>query len=150
MPVRPSVRWMPPPLPAPAPMINTTPLIDLMLVLLVMLILSVPVSTHRMPLKLPGPPPPGPAAPPPVHQLGITASGRLFWDGAPIADGQLPAQLARMRADPRSPALHFAADGEARYERVDQVLAVVLRAGITRLGLVGNDRFARTLDRPAP
>ena len=144
----PQRRWIVAPLLEPAPIINTTPLIDLLLVLLVMLILSVPVSTHKMPLDLPGPPPPYPPAPPPAHRLDIDASGRLFWDGSSIADARLLARLAGMRADPRRPALHFAADGETRYERVDQVLALVLRAGITRLGLVGNDRFARTLDRP--
>ncbi|HEV2865947.1 MAG TPA: biopolymer transporter ExbD, partial [Allosphingosinicella sp.] len=36
------------------PMINTTPLIDLMLVLLVMFIVSVPIATHKVPLDLPG------------------------------------------------------------------------------------------------
>ena len=45
--------------------------------------------------------------------------------------------------------LELDADGEARYERVDQVLAQIRRAGVTRLGFVGNERFAAGLDRPA-
>src|SRR4051812_36870386 len=122
-------------------MINTTPLIDLLLVLIVMLILAIPVATHKMPLDLPSVPPPGAVTPPPVHRLDVDAAGRLGWDGRQIPDAQLPAFLSQMARDPADPALHFAADGEARYERVDQILAVVLRAGITRLGLVGNDRF---------
>lgn len=146
----PQRRWLVAPVLEPAPTINTTPLIDLLLVLLVMLFLSVPVSTHKMPLDLPGPPPPLPVTPPPVHRIDIDAAGRLSWDGGAIEDGNLRLRLVRMAADPAQPVLHFAASAETRYERVDQVLAMVLRAGITRLGLVGNDRFAATLDAPGP
>ena len=132
----------------PGPVINTTPLIDLMLVLLVMLIVSIPIATHKMPLDLPRPAPVT-GTPPPVHRLDIDAAGRLSWDGRAIADAELGRRLARMAADPAAPVLHFAADAETRYERVDETLAVVLRAGITRMGFVGNDRFFRMLDRPA-
>jgi len=140
-----SRKWKPRPIVVaePVPTINTTPLIDLMLVLIVMLILAIPIATHKMPLDLPEP---GEGAPPPIHRLDIAGGGQLAWDGQPIVDSQLPAYLTQMARDPAEPVLHFAADGEARYERVDQVLAVVLRAGITRLGMVGNERFARTLD----
>ena len=142
-------RWQPRPIRIAdvGPEINTTPLIDLMLVLLVMLMLSIPVATHRVPLDLPRPVPSN-DAPPPVHRLDIDGQGRLFWDGRAIADAALGPHLARMVADPADPVLHFAADGETRYERVDETLAVVLRAGVTRLGLVGNERFMRTLDQP--
>ena len=136
--------------PEPAPMINTTPLIDLMLVLLVMLMLSIPIASHEMPLELPAAPPdPPPGPPPPVHRLELDAAGRLAWDGRPIADAELPPRLAQLVRDPAEPVLHFAADAETRYERVDATLAVVLRAGITRMGFVGNERFHRTLDQRA-
>jgi biopolymer transport protein ExbD len=140
-------RWRPRPIVVgePAPMINTTPLIDLMLVLLVMLMLSIPVSTHKMPIDVPtGPTPPGP---PPAHRLDIDAAGRPSWDGRRVDDAQLRARLAGMAADPAQPVLHFAADAETRYQRVDETLALVLRAGVTRLGFVGNQEFHRTLDR---
>jgi biopolymer transport protein ExbD len=129
----------------PEPTINTTPLIDLMLVLLVMFIISIPVATHEVPMDLPGgvPPPTRPAA----HRLDLDSAGRLFWDGQPIADAALAPRLARMAADPAAPELHIAADAETRYERVDETLAAVRRAGVTRLGFVGNERFAGMLDR---
>ena len=132
-------------------MINTTPLIDLMLVLLVMLMLSIPMATHEMPLDVPPPPPETPQGPPPpVHRLDVDAAGALSWDGRPIADAELPARLARMMRDPAEPVLHFAADGETRYARVDETLAIVLSAGVTRMGFVGNAQFHRTLDdRPS-
>jgi biopolymer transport protein ExbD len=128
-------------------MINTTPLIDLMLVLLVMMMLSIPVATHEMPLDVPPPSPTPQGPPPPAHRLDIDAVGRLSWDGRPIADSELPPRLAQMARDPVEPVLHFAADGETRYERVDETLAVVLRAGVTRMGFVGNARFHQMLDQ---
>jgi len=133
----------------PAPLINTTPLIDLLLVLLVMFIVSVPIATHKVPLDLPGGAPPAERGPI-VHRIDLDAAGRLFWDGRPIGEAELPGLLARMAAGPADAELHIAAEAETRYERVDETLAAVARAGISRMGFVGNERFAASLDRPRP
>jgi biopolymer transport protein ExbD len=130
----------------PIPTINTTPLIDMMLVILIMLIISIPMSTHKVPLDLPTGPP-VPTTPPPVHRLAIQASGALLWNGQALPAAALPARLGALQADPALPVLEFNADGEARYERVDQVFAQIRRAGVTRLGFVGNEGFAAALDR---
>lgn len=127
------------------PVMNTTPLIDLMLVLLVMFIVSIPVATHKVPLDLPGPPT-RVAEQVLMHRLDIDAAGRFFWNGRPIPDAALPAHLAQVASDPGEPELHIAAHGETRYERVDQTLATVTRAGVTKLGFVGNERFAEMLE----
>ena len=126
---------------APIATINTTPLVDVMLVLLIMFIMIIPVASHKVPLDLP-PPDPRPAPPPPFHRLDIAAGGALSWDGAPLDAAALPARLRAMAADPDRPVLHLGADGEARYERVDQILAEIARARVTRLGFVDNRRFA--------
>lgn len=123
----------------PGPVINTTPLIDLMLVLLVIFIVSVPIATHKVPLDLPTGA--GPVAL--SHRLDLDAGGRLYWDGRAIADPALAPLLARLAADPSQPALHIAVHAETRYERVDHILAAIGRAGVTRMGFVGNERFAR-------
>jgi biopolymer transport protein ExbD len=129
----------------PIAAINTTPLIDMMLVILIMLIVSIPMTTHKVPLDLPR------SAPvprvPPIHRLAIQPSGALSWDGQALAVAALPARLAAFQADPAEPVLELLPDGEARYERVDQVLAEIRRAGVTRLGFVGNERFAGGMDR---
>ena len=130
----------------PIATINTTPLIDLMLVLLIMFIISVTISTHKVPVDLPGPTP-VPQPPAPVHLLNLDSGGRLHWDGRPIADAELPERLAGMAADPAQPVLHMGAEAETRYERFDQALGMVRRAGIDRLGFVGNQRFEHALDR---
>jgi biopolymer transport protein ExbD len=128
----------------PISAINTTPLIDVMLVLLIMMIITIPVTTHKVPIDLPGHA--LETTPPPVHRLVIDPGGRLSWDGTGIDDAQLRARLAILAGDPSEPDLHIAAAAEARYERVDQVLAEVKRAGITRLGFIGNQAFAEGLD----
>jgi biopolymer transport protein ExbD len=134
---------------APIATINTTPLIDMMLVILIMLIVTIPMSTHKVPLDLPPPVPGG--TPPPSHRLAIDAGGALAWDGLPLAAAALPARLAALNADPRHPALILDADGATRYERVDELLAAIRRAGVIRLGFLNNQRFAAMLDRgPAP
>ena len=125
--------------------INTTPLVDVMLVLLIMFILVIPVTSHKVPVDLPqaGPTPP---APPPAHRLDLDAAGRLYWDGQAIAAAELTPRLAALAADPAQPVLHMNAHDETRYERFDETLAEVRRAGIARLGFVGQQRFAGALD----
>jgi len=131
----------------PIAAINTTPLIDMMLVILIMLIVTIPMSTHKVPLDLPsGPPPDFPDRPPPVHRLTVVASGALLWDGQALPAAALPARLGAFQADPLLPVLELNAEGEARYERVDQVFAQIRRSGVTRLGFVGNEGFAAVLD----
>jgi len=126
---------------APIATINTTPLVDVMLVLLILFIIIIPAASHKVPLDLPQATPPAAPAPP-AHRLDIAASGALLWDGAPIARAALSARVAAMAADPDRPVLHLNADGEARYEEVDRILAEIGRAGLTRLGFVDNRRFA--------
>lgn len=130
----------------PIAAINTTPLIDMMLVLIIMFIIAIPLQTHKVPLDLP-PPVPGPVEQRPTHRLEIDAAGRTFWDGRLLALAQLRSRLAAHAADPADPDLHLRADGEARYERVDEVLADIQRAGISRLGFLDNHRFERAIDR---
>jgi biopolymer transport protein ExbD len=119
--------------------INITPLIDVLLVLLIMMILSLPAATHKVAIDLPS----GPGetvSPDKMHRLEIAASGAISLDGSPIAEKALPDQLVATMAD-KDATLTIRADAAARYETFDRVLATVKRAGVTRLGFVGNDQF---------
>ncbi|MEG3181088.1 ExbD/TolR family protein [Sphingomonas sp. LT1P40] len=117
---------------------NTTPLIDVLLVLLVMLIITIPVARHKIPVDLPN----GKATPKleTPHRLDISASGRLSWDGRAIAEAELPDLLATTVA--AQGVLHLKTDAAASYDRFTGVLATVKRAGVTRLGFIGNERMA--------
>ena len=128
----------------PIASINTTPMIDMMLVLLILFIVAIPARTHNVPLDLPQP---GPARPDqrPVSRLDIDAAGQARWNGVAMDDIALRRALADHARDPRRPDLHFNADGATRYERIDQLLAVVRRAGVTRLGMMFRREFDRAI-----
>ena len=129
---------------APISDLNTTPLIDVMLVLLIMFIITIPIQTHKVPLDLPqreGPRTEDPV----VHRLAIDAGGGLVWDGRAIARAELRPRLEAMQAGTPSE-LHFSAAATTRYEDFDEVLAIIKHAGVTRMGMVGNERFAKSMD----
>ena len=129
--------------PATISEINTTPLIDVMLVLLIMFIITIPVASHKVPLDLPRPTP-VPMPERPFYQLDIAADGTLFWNGVALPAAELPGRLARLAASPAMPELRLNAASEARYERIDQILAQIRLAGVQRLGFIGNERYAHT------
>lgn len=129
---------------APISGINTTPLIDVLLVLLIMFILTIPIASHSVKITLPGPGNP-PTDKPIVHRLAILPSGALAWDGTAMAGADLPARLAAFRAAAPDGVLEMQAEADTRYERFDQILAVVKRSGIEKLGFVGNERFAEAV-----
>ena len=130
--------------PSEVPMseLNTTPLIDVMLVLLIMFIVTVPVATHKVPLDLPqgGSVPPEPV----VYRLDLDAAGVIRLDGVRVSEADLPARLGPIAAEPLSE-LQLRTDGETPYDRFDRVLAAIKRAGVGRLGMVGNERFVAAL-----
>jgi biopolymer transport protein ExbD len=130
----------------PIATLNTTPLIDVMLVLLIMFIVTIPLATHAVKIDLPqnGPPP---QPEPKVHRIDLDAAGRVSWDGAPVGADALHRRLDAFKAGPKGDVLELRADGAARYERFDNLLAAVKRSGIERLAFVGNERFAGSADR---
>jgi biopolymer transport protein ExbD len=104
-----------------------------------MFIITLPLMTHSVKIDLP---PPGTSQKEPqVHRLDIDAASRLAWDGAPIAESELPARFAAFRTESRDNVLHYRADPQTRYEDFNRVLTDVKRARIERLGFVGNERF---------
>ena len=124
----------------PIATINITPLIDVLLVLLIMMILTLPVATHKVTIDLPKA---GPvvAAPPKAHELGIAANGAITLDGVRVDEAALPDRLVAISGETDA-ALTLRADPVARYEVFDRVMAIVKRAGISRLGFAGGQQYA--------
>ena len=124
--------------------INTTPLIDVMLVLLIMFIITIPIQTHAVKLDLPvdqnnpNPPPVDPVK----NKIVITQAGAVLWNGAPVDMVTLRQYLDLTTTMVPTPELHLQPEPEARYELVDEVLAVTKRAGVTAMGFVGNEAYA--------
>jgi biopolymer transport protein ExbD len=124
--------------------INTTPLIDVMLVLLIMFIITIPIQTHAVKLDLPQNQPN--QTPPPImptkNRVTIDPVGKIFWNGQPIDLTILRQYLDQTQQMNPIPELHLEPDPQARYEVVDTVLAVTKRANVTKMGFVGNERYA--------
>ena len=122
---------------------NTTPLIDVMLVLLIMFIITIPVQTHAVKIDLPvnsdqnTPPPIDPIK----NKVSVDPRGTVTWNGSPIDLVTLRLYLDRTRAMTPEPELHVQPDPQARYEVVDNVLAIVKRSGVTKMGFVGNEQY---------
>ena len=125
--------------------INTTPLIDVMLVLLIMLIMTIPPQTHAVKLDLPTTQPN--QTPPPVepikNKVVITANGAILWNGAPVNQDQLRLYLEASQQMNPTPELHLQPEPNARYELVDEVLAVTKRAHVDKMGFVGNEAYMK-------
>jgi biopolymer transport protein ExbD len=123
--------------------INTTPLIDVMLVLLIMFIITIPVQTHAVKLDLPqntnAPPPP---ILPVKNEVRIDRAGMIYWNGSPINLTVLRQYLDQTQVMNPVPELHLRPDSDARYEVVDEVLAVTKRANVSKMGFIGNESYA--------
>jgi biopolymer transport protein ExbD len=132
---------------APIGALNTTPLIDVMLVLLIMFIVTLPMMTHSVKIDLPQRPPDTIPLEPKTHELYLDASGRIFWDSAPVSEAALPGILGAFRARDPEGTVRLRAEAQTRYEDFDRVLATVKRARIDRLGFVGNEGHAAALDK---
>jgi len=126
--------------------INTTPLIDVMLVLLIMFIITIPIQTHAVKLDLPSntPPPPDQVQVDPViNRLEIDFLNDIYWNKTKVTEAQLRGYLkVAAEMDPQ-PELHLKPDALARYETVNMVMADAQRAGITKMGFVGNEAYAQ-------
>ena len=129
---------------APIMEMNTTPLIDVLLVLLIMFIITIPIQTHAVKLDLPTPCVYCRSQSSPIrnHLVGHRGQARSCGTGQPCRRSS-SRQLWQGRSDDgRQPELHLQPEPDARYELVDEVLALTKRSRITRLGFVGNERYA--------
>ena len=128
---------------APMMDMNMTPLIDVLLVLLIMFIITIPVQTHAVKIDLPvASKNPKPTVEPAKNKIIIYSNDTMTWNGAPIDESQLDTYLqATLQIQPE-PELHFQPAPDARYEKIDKVLAIIKRSGVSKLGFVGNEYYA--------
>ena len=124
--------------------INTTPLIDVMLVLLIMFIITIPIQSHAVKIDLPVNDPN--STPPPIdpvkNKIVVMPDGTVTWNSAPVDLVTLRQYLDLSTQMQPTPELHLQPHPEARYELVDEVLAITKRANVTAMGFVGNEAYA--------
>jgi biopolymer transport protein ExbD len=128
--------------------INTTPLIDVMLVLLIMFIITLPPPTHAVKIDLPqdcAPNcPPAPPVLPTKNVLYIAPNDAITWNGLPLSESQLIANLRSSQDTalyPDTPELHFQPDQSARYDTVNRVLMYTKMANVSKMGFIGNEAY---------
>ncbi|OIP14532.1 MAG: biopolymer transporter ExbD [Betaproteobacteria bacterium CG2_30_59_46] len=116
--------------------INVTPLVDVMLVLLIVFIVTAPLLMQAVKVNLPKTAAVSPMKPTKTIQMAIDAQGGVFIDQRLIHFETLEAELKKITAQDADPNIQIHADESVRYGRVAQVMAVLQRVGITKLGFV--------------
>ena len=123
--------------------INTTPLIDVMLVLLIMLIITIPAQLHSVNLDMPVNTNAAKKVDPVVIKIDVDASSVVTWNGKPITSrAELEQKLTEAAAVQPQPELHIRSHAKAKYGAVAGVMASAQRLGLTKLGIVGSEKFA--------
>jgi len=116
--------------------INMTPLIDVMLVLLVIFMITAPLMTSSLRLDLPRTDAAAPSDAPQFISVALDPQGRLYF-GEELLD---PASFAARveNAGRRNPQLEvqLRADKSVPYGRVAELIGIVQKAGLTRIGFV--------------
>jgi biopolymer transport protein ExbD len=125
---------------APMSEINTTPLVDVMLVLLVIFIITAPLLTHAVKIDLPQASSQPLPEKPEVISVAIDASGKMYWNDAPLVDGELKVKLQQIADQKPQPELNIRADKETRYQVLAEVMADAQNAGVTKLGFVSEPK----------
>ncbi len=123
---------------------NTTPLIDVMLVLLVMFIITIPIQTHAVKINLPvnNPNPPPLIIKPEFNTVSVDLKNNITWNGSPVDLATLRTYLDTTKTMVPEPELHIQPDPYSRYARVDEMLSVIKRSEVSKVGFVGNEQFA--------
>ncbi len=121
---------------------NTTPLIDVMLVLLIMFIITIPVQTHAVKMNMPVNTPPNVTTPPEVIEIDVDFDGTIAWNHELVPTrADLQARLYRTAQMADQPEVHLNPNKLVTYKYVAMVMAEAQRLGVTKIGIVGNEKF---------
>ncbi len=122
---------------------NMTPLIDVLLVLLIVFIMSIPIATHAVAIDLPvpNPNPPPNMVDPVKNKIVLTPDNQILWNGTPITDNTLVANLQTSLTYSVEPELQFEPEANASYDLSAKVLNIIKQSGVTKFGFVGNEKY---------
>jgi biopolymer transport protein ExbD len=128
---------------APMMEMNMTPLIDVLLVLLIVFIMSIPIATHAVAIDLPvpNPNPPPDMVDPIKNKIVLTPNNEILWNGTPITDNTLVANLQTSLTFSVEPELQFEPEANASYDLSAKVLNIIKTSGVTKFGFVGNEKY---------
>jgi len=130
--------------PTPMSDINMTPLIDVMLVLLVIFMITAPLMSSSLKLDLPKADGAQPNEAPQFISVALDPQGQLFFGDEKVDAAAFAARVAdAARKNPRTE-VQLRADKGVPYGRVAEVIGVVQKAGLSRIGFVTEKKPATT------
>jgi len=134
--------------PAPMSDINMTPLIDVMLVLLVIFMITAPLMSSSLKLDLPRTDGAQPNDAPQFISVALDPQGRLFFGEDVVDAAAFAARVAdAARKNPRTE-VQLRADKGVPYGRVAEIIGVVQKAGLSRIGFVTEPTGAAGSGKP--
>ena len=122
--------------PAPMSDINMTPLIDVMLVLLVIFMITAPLMSSSLKLELPRAEGGTPNEAPQFISVALDPQGQLFFGEEALDAAAFALRVGEAaRKNPKTE-VQLRADKGVPYGRVAEVIGVVQKAGLNRIGFV--------------
>ena len=116
--------------------INMTPLIDVMLVLLVIFIITAPLMTSSLKLDLPRTDAAQPNDAPQSISLALDKEGRTFYGDESVDASTLASRVAAAAQRNPQTEVQLRADRSVPYGRVAELIGVIQKAGLSRIGFV--------------
>jgi biopolymer transport protein ExbD/biopolymer transport protein TolR len=116
--------------------INMTPLIDVMLVLLVIFMITAPLMTTSLKLELPKTDAGQPIDTPQFITVALDPQGRFYFGEQQLDTADFTTRVTEAaRRNPQTE-VQLRADRSVPYGRVAELIGIVQKAGLTRIGFV--------------
>jgi biopolymer transport protein ExbD/biopolymer transport protein TolR len=122
--------------PQPMSDINMTPLIDVMLVLLVIFMITAPLMTSSLKLDLPKTDAAQPSDAPQFISVAIDPAGALYFGDERVDAAAFAARVAEAAKRNPQTEVQLRADQSVPYGRVAELIGVVQKAGLNRIGFI--------------
>ena len=122
--------------PQPMSDINMTPLIDVMLVLLVIFMITAPLMSSSLKLDLPKSDAALPSDAPHFISVAIDRDGRFFFGDESLGAAEFTRRVVDAARNNPQTEVQLCADKTVPYGRVAELIGVVQKAGLSRIGFV--------------
>jgi biopolymer transport protein ExbD len=130
---------------APAPTINTTPLVDIMLVLLIIFLVTIPVIVRTVPLVLPNARNIATVTKPENIVISVDRNENIYWNNTPVEYAELrgrfvDALIRSHDAGAPLPEVHIRGDRNVRFQALGRVILACQQAGVPKVGFITEPR----------
>jgi biopolymer transport protein ExbD len=117
--------------------LNITPLLDLAFVLLVIFIITTAPSTNDIDINLPSAAqqPPQNQSKQDINNVTVDSAGNVYFNAEPITLKKLEDEIIRFRKSNPDLSVVVRGDENVNYQKVVQVLDILTRANVTKIGL---------------